>query len=250
LKIILSPALIALASLAGRRWGLKVSGLFAAFPIVAGPILLLFALEQGPAFAAQASQGTLAGVVGFNIFAVVYGRVSRKGNIAASILAGWAAFFLVNAGLGYLRMPVYSALTAALASVYFGFKLLPPGAPAAEREAGASVWDLPLRMVFAVLLVLGLTTAAKFLGPELSGVLAPFPTATTVLVAFAHYHQGPDGVLRLLTGAITGMIGFSFFCAAVSLGLAPWGTAPAFTIGVVACLAVNWVVIRLRWSGR
>ena len=44
LKLILVPALIAGVTLAGRRWGPAVAGWLSAFPVVAGPILLVMAL--------------------------------------------------------------------------------------------------------------------------------------------------------------------------------------------------------------
>ncbi len=59
LKLFLVPALIALVTLAGRRWGPAVAGWLSAFPVVAGPILGFIALEQGAAFAARAAIGTL-----------------------------------------------------------------------------------------------------------------------------------------------------------------------------------------------
>jgi hypothetical protein len=55
LKFLLAPGLVALASLAGRRWGLKVGGAIAGFPVVVGPILFFFAVEQGSGFASVAA---------------------------------------------------------------------------------------------------------------------------------------------------------------------------------------------------
>jgi hypothetical protein len=46
LKLVLVPALIVSASLAGRRWGPPMAGLVASFPLVAGPALLFLAIER------------------------------------------------------------------------------------------------------------------------------------------------------------------------------------------------------------
>ncbi len=56
LKLLLSPALVGAASAAGRRFAPRVAGLAAALPIVAGPVLLFYALEQGTAFGAAAAR--------------------------------------------------------------------------------------------------------------------------------------------------------------------------------------------------
>jgi hypothetical protein len=43
-KVTLAPLLVIGATLAGRKWGQTAAGLVAGFPIVAGPILVFFAL--------------------------------------------------------------------------------------------------------------------------------------------------------------------------------------------------------------
>ena len=63
LKLFLVPLLIALVTLAGRRWGPGVAGWLSAFPVVAGPILFFIAVEQGADFAANAAVGTLSAVL-------------------------------------------------------------------------------------------------------------------------------------------------------------------------------------------
>jgi hypothetical protein len=85
------------------------------------------------------------------------------------------------------------------------------------------------------LLVLALTEAAGYLGPSASGALAPFPVASTVLVAFAHHRRGGEGAARLLSGSLMGMQAFCVFCAVLSLGLSSWGTGAAFGVALLAC---------------
>ena len=44
LKLVLVPALVVSVTLGGRRWGPRVAGFLASFPIVAGPTLTFFAI--------------------------------------------------------------------------------------------------------------------------------------------------------------------------------------------------------------
>ena len=46
-KLVLVPGLIALVTMAGRRFGPRVGGWLNALPLVAGPVLFFLALEQG-----------------------------------------------------------------------------------------------------------------------------------------------------------------------------------------------------------
>jgi len=68
-------------------------------------------------------------------------------------------------------------------------------------------------------LVLAITGAAGTLGPALSGVLTPFPIATTIVVAFWLAQDGPAASRSLLRGFVRALPGFAlcFFLAALAL---------------------------------
>ena len=68
LKLVLTPALIGAASLAGHRWGAAVGGWLVGIPLTSAPIALFLALDHGPSFAASASVGMLLGTISQAIF--------------------------------------------------------------------------------------------------------------------------------------------------------------------------------------
>ena len=78
LKATLTPLLIAVATLAARRWGPAVGGWVAGLPLTSGPVSVFLAVEQAPAFAAHAACGTLLGLIAVAVFCVAYAR-SAKG---------------------------------------------------------------------------------------------------------------------------------------------------------------------------
>ena len=77
-KLLLAPAFVVGASLTARRHGPRVGGLVGALPVVAGPILLVYALAHGRAFAAHAAAGTLLGLISLTAFVVVYARLAGR----------------------------------------------------------------------------------------------------------------------------------------------------------------------------
>src|SRR6266566_6664580 len=91
-KLLLTPLLIAAVTLAGRRWGPAVGGWLAGLPLTSGPVSLFLVLEQGPAFAAQAAVGTLAGLVGVGCFCLVYARLARSRSWTLATAGGLAAY--------------------------------------------------------------------------------------------------------------------------------------------------------------
>ena len=80
-----------------------------------------------------------------------------------------------------------------------------------------------------------------WLGPKVSGLLAPFPIIATVLAAFTHAQRGVDDVRRMSRGMVTGFCAFALFCFTVSLALHTLDVASAFALATVVALAMQAV---------
>ena len=117
LKLLLVPALLAVVTLAGRRWGQRVAGWLGSFPIVAGPILLILTLENGAAFGAEAAARALAGVVATMGFFVLYARLAPRLAWPAALAASTAAWLALVAWLGVLPATLAASATAALVAL-------------------------------------------------------------------------------------------------------------------------------------
>ena len=92
LKLVLVPGLIALVTMAGRRFGPRIGGWLNALPLVAGPVLFFLALEQGDQFVARAALSTLAGLAAVAAFAVVYSWIAVTRPWWTCVLIGWTVF--------------------------------------------------------------------------------------------------------------------------------------------------------------
>jgi hypothetical protein len=244
-KLLLAPSFVVAASLAARRYGPRVGGLIAGLPVVAGPILLAYALAHGSAFAAGAAVGTLLGLVSLIAFVVVYARLAGHVAWGLSMLAGWLAFALATALFSGVSVPAGAALAIAGAGLLIGLAAT-PRAPAEVRErAPVPAWDLPLRAVCALALVLTLTAVAGWLGPQLSGLLAPFPIIATVLATFTHAQHGADEAQRLLRWLLGGYGAFALFCFTLAVSLVPLGIAASFAFATAVALLTQGVLLAL-----
>jgi hypothetical protein len=244
-KLLLAPTFVSGATLAARRFGSRVGGLIAGLPVVAGPILLIYALAHGRAFAAGAASGTLLGLVSLIAFVVVYARLAPRLFWGASMLAGWLAFALCTAAFSSLSLPAGAALAVAAAGLLAGLAFLPRPAAEPATHPPPPPWDLPLRAACAAALVLTLTAVAGWLGPQLSGLLAPFPIIATVLSTFTHAQRGTDELLRLLRGLISGYGAFALFCFALTVSLRHLGIAGGFALATAVALAAQGVALLL-----
>jgi hypothetical protein len=244
-KLLLAPAFVVCASLVARRFGPKVGGLVAGLPVVAGPILLAYTLEHGRVFAADAAAGTLLGLVSLIAFVVVYSRLAGRLPWAASMLAGWLAFAIGTAVLSVLSPPLGAALGLAALALLVGLASLPRPLLGRSAHGAPPAWDLPLRAACALALVLTLTAVAGWLGPQLSGLLAPFPIIATVLATFTHAQRGTDELLRLLRGLVSGFGAFALFCFTLALSLRHLDTAAAFALATTLALLAQAVALTL-----
>ena len=245
-KLLLAPACVVAVSLAGRRWGVAVAGVLGGLPVVAGPILLVLTLVHGDSFGADAAAGTLLGLAALTLFVVIYGKASDWVGPAPSLFAGWAAFLLGIALLQLIEWPAGASLVFVSICFAVGLKILP--APASDPPAMPRLprWDLPARALASLLLVVVLTAASGALGPNLSGLLAPFPVITSVLAVFTHAHGGAAQVRLLLRNFLVGFYGFAAFCFILAISLDPLGGLAAFSLALAGALAVQATISALR----
>jgi hypothetical protein len=241
-KLLLAPAFVVGASLAARRFGPRIGGLIGGLPVVAGPILLAYALAHGREFAATAATATLLGLVSLITFVVVYGHLAARFFWGASMLAGWLAFATATVGFSALSLPAGIALGLAVTALLVGLASLPRPGQALRADATPPTWDLPMRAMCALVLVLTLTAVAGWLGPQLSGLLAPFPIIATVLATFTHAQHGTDDLLRLLRGLLSGFGAFALFCFTLAIALHRLDTAAAFVLATALALLTQSIV--------
>lgn len=233
-------------TLAARRWGQKIAGLLTGLPIVSAPALFFFAVEQGDVFASEASRAVLVSLVGVEASAVAYAWASLRTPWWGSLLTSWSVFFACVLVLQRLNWSVNVALVAAC----LGLVAAQLALPRAGRIATGTrpVWDLPLRVFSAMLLVITVTSLARRLGPTLSGALTPFPVAISVLMAFSHAQLGSGGAITFLRGFLPGMWAFTAFCYVLAVVIVPLGTALGFVVSLGLTLAMQAGV--LWWMRR
>jgi hypothetical protein len=242
LKLVVTPLLIAAATLVARRWGPGVGGWLAGFPLTSAPVSVFFALEQGPEFAAGAAVGTLLGLTALAVFCLAYGRAARRVGWAGSAAVGLSAFGACLAALGTVAAPLSAAF--ALVCVTLGLvAALLPATTTGRSDVKPPAWDLPLRMAVATAVVLLLTAAARHLGPTISGLLTPVPVFLLVLAVFAQRSEGPDASVRVLRGGVMGSFAFAVFFLVVGALLGRLGIGATYVLASLATLAVNGAIL-------
>jgi hypothetical protein len=244
LKVVVTPALIAAATLAGRRWGDRLSGWLVGLPLTSGPVVFFLGLDQGTGFATSAALAVLLGTISQAAFAVAYARVALRTRWPVATAAGCAAFALATVAFQHVSLPALPAFALVTASLILAVLLMPRREPHERADAAPPRWDLPLRIVVATGLVLLLTEIAPAIGAHLSGLLSPFPVYAGVLATFAHRQAGAAAANEVLTGLLFGLLSFGAFFVVIASGLSRWGIGPAFLGAILVALVIQGLTLR------
>jgi uncharacterized membrane protein (GlpM family) len=237
LKIVLVPALIALITLAGRRWGQGFAGWLGSFPIVAGPVLLVVTLENGNLFGAQAAQAALAGVTPSMVFYVVYTRLAPHASWPWVAFAGLAAWTLVAAALLHFAWPLWATVTVTALALYVAPRLMPK--PDAVQGRAAHPFELPARMFTGAAVTVLSSELGRLGGASLSGFAALFPSIGLIVATFNHAQSSASAATAFLRGMTRGMWSVAAFCLVLSTMLGRGSLAMALTVAVGAALLTH-----------
>ena len=197
--------------------------------------------------AAGAAHGTLLALISVGPYALVYTHASRRMAWPGALACAGLAWIATSVAFYVKPIPAWPGVAALTMSCALAHWFMPaidvrvvPGAPPR--------WDLTLRMAAAATLVLVLTSAAAWLGPSLSGFLASFPLATTILVAFTHAQRGPGTVVAFFRGFLPVLPMFGVFCVLLTLTLGTIPIAAAFALALAVQVALQLVI--LSWMRR
>lgn len=245
LKILLVPSLIGAVTLVGRRWGPAIAGWVAGFPIVAGPILWLVAIEQGPAFAAITATGALSATIANVFFCLGYAWLAMRFSWWACLLGAYAAFALAAVLLNMFTPSVHVLLVLAFISIPLVGRMFPRNINPLPKAPPPAI-ELPARMVAAALLVLAVTFFAAQLGPRVSGIFAAPPLLASVLAGFSHPVSGAGFAIRLLQGMVSGFYALATFCFLLALLLPAWGIGASFLASLACSVAFASLLLWIK----
>jgi hypothetical protein len=243
LKIILVPGLVAGVTLAVRRWGPAIGGWLAGLPLVAGPVLVFYGIEQGPAFASRAAQGTMAAMAANAVFSVLYAWLARSLPWYVCILLGWGTFAAAITALETFQPGLAVSLALPIAAALVGSRVM-PRAESLARGPTVPAGDLAIRMFASAAVVVTLTSLAERLGPAWSGLLAAFPVIITTVAAFTHVQRGPAAVAAFFRGFVPATIGFVLFCLMLAVLMPRWGVLPSTVVALAVQLVLHGTVVR------
>jgi len=242
LKLTLTPLLLALATLATRRWGPTAGGRIVGLPLTSGPVSAFLALEQGRDFAADAALGAILCAPAIIAYAMIYARLAKKAPWPVAVPIALCAFVAAISALSLLKIPLAGAtlLSAGLTTAALILEK-----PVASRPAAITApwWDIPFRMLTATVVVITITALSAHLGPRLSGIFSAFPVFICVMSAFSHKLSGPESIRGISRGIAMATFSFITFFLAVALTVQHMHLFFVYLLAVLAAGCVNMATV-------
>jgi len=243
LKIFIAPLLIALVTWAGRRYGPAVGGMLVGLPLTSAPLALIFALENGTTFAAESCSGILLGLVPVHAFLLSYALCSRRFKWPLCSCISLVVFMLFLLVMKMIVLSLLPAFIISVVSLVITWKVFPM-AGTANQKAKTHVWELPVRMITAMVFILIISYFSTHLGPRLSGLLSPFPVYGTIFAASTHYFSGADATIKLLKGFVIGSCSFAVFFLILGMTIVEPGMVISFSLATTGALLLQFLVYR------
>jgi hypothetical protein len=197
-------------------------------------------MQYGNNFAANSAAGNIGGQASVCIFCLAFSFAAHRFNWLASSCLAIGAFFLAALFLNLFPLTLLSAFLILLATVSVVLRIM----PAAKNLPDTAVipsWDLPVRMVLAAVFVFFVTAIAAGLGPQLSGLIAPFPVFGVIMSAFTFKQGGLNAVLKLFHGYLIASAGYAFFFLIVGMFLPSLDILLTYAMATFVIFIVNGI---------
>jgi uncharacterized membrane protein (GlpM family) len=237
LKVLLVPSLIALVTLAGRRWGQRLAGWLGGFPIVAGPVLLVLAIENGNEFAAEASFAALVGLAPAMLFYLAYTRFAMRVRWFAAAPAALVCWVAAIGALHVVQPSLWLGLALGAGALWVVPRLMP--AAVASESPTPHPAELASRMLVGAAVTVFSSELGRRGGAQLSGYAALFPSIGLVVATFNHSQGGAAAATLFLRGMTRGMWSVASFCLTLMILLPRVSLGVAFLAATVVAMLTH-----------
>ena len=247
--VVVTATVIAEAS--GPFWG----GLIVSLPIGAGPAYAMLALQHDAAFIAASALGSFATNAATFVLLTTIALLAPRVHWGLALIGAICAWVVTVALIRQFVWDVFAACLLNLLVVLVCLALTRSMA----REAGTPRgpirrhWiELPARAALVGLMVGGVVTLSRALGPSLTGMAAVFPVAFTSFAFLVLPRVGGVVGAAIMASAVRAMPGFALALLTLHLAAVPLGVWSALLVALLPSLAWSAMLMvgRAKWRPR
>jgi hypothetical protein len=232
-------AVLGLSAIA-ERVGPALAGVLAGVPLGLAIIFFFVGIQHGPEFVARSAPYALGGLAATLCFNLAYWRVSSLvSRLRFPISAASAMIAFVLAAFLISRVELTDRTGAALVAVLAVVTVLAMrSVPNTEINTRVKMtWTIiGLRAGLAVAVVLAITEAAAFIGPQWAGLLTGFPITLFPVLVIIHFNYSPEDAHTLLKGFPLGIPSLVIFVLCSQYLYVPLGVPLGFACSMAASI--------------
>ena len=246
----ITAAIVVAATLAAERGGPFWGGLFAAFPVSAGPTFVMLAMEHDAAFVADAAIVAAAGVAAVAPYLVLATHLALKRNVVVTLLGALLAWFAAALPMMWVEWQLWSAAALCLAVFPVAFWLT---RSISEMEYTPKPleprwYDIPVRALAVGVFVAVVVGLSNVLGSAGSGLGAVFPITFSSVTVILHLRLGGPAAAKTLASGLRTVSGMAPVLLIMALAVTQWGAVIGLSLALACstCYAAVLIVIEMR----
>ncbi len=252
-KLIVSIVFVVTLSLVAEHVSPRVAGLLSGYPLGAAIALFFYGMEMGPAFAAESAIYTMSGLAATLCFVFTYYKISihlERLSILSSTVAAVGGYFLAIWLLHFIPLNRAGAVSVPLVSLFgfvYLFRRIENVGITRKIELNAKV--LFVRAVVAGAVIVGITTAARFVGTRWAGLFSAFPVTLLPLLVIVHFTHGRGAVHTVIKNFPHGLGALITYALTVSLVYPALGiyTGTAVSFGTASAYLFVYQIVRTQF---
>jgi hypothetical protein len=247
-SMLVAPALMAAASLVGRRLGPSAAGWVAALPVSIAAAAVAVALDAGGATARALALSAAEHVPAQVAFAAVLGVVLARRGLVRALAAGVAAY--VGGSVVLAHVPAAVAVASAVSLLAVAQRFMPARRP--ETASPRRWWATAAAFAATAIVVAATLQATRLAGPGIGGAVAAFPTLSTTLAVSIVLRDGRAAGTDALLGLVRGLPCYLTFCLVLAVCVGPLGVGAVALALAAALLAggLTWRRVPLAAAAR
>ncbi|MEI6220702.1 MAG: hypothetical protein WCP71_05290 [Actinomycetes bacterium] len=199
IKVIIAPVMVLSVSYLQRRFGDRFGGWLIGLPITTGPFILVIGIQEGVSFAGHTVRGILLGQIALIVFCWAYAFASLRAPWHLAIFIGTVACLSTGYLVTQVKVSPWVSTPVLILTWLVAMKWWPhSGLP--EQKITPPRWELPVRILVTLALLVGLSALAPHVGAKVAGALSTYPVIASVLGSFNHRRFGPTATASTLRG--------------------------------------------------
>jgi len=233
-KLSLVALSLLIATAVSRRFGHRVGGIVAGFPMILAPLIGILLIDLEGDRVAGILWATLANQPACVAYVVVLAWAALRFDWWQAALLGGVAFAAVSALVTLTPLPVMVVLS--LIIVVLAGRAMPP-AEALRGPVAIPASEFVVRMLAALSMAACVVLAADRTPAWVSAMLLTFPINGSILPAFTQALYGGQAARALLRGFARGLVGVAFFVLSTAAALSVTEKWIGYAIGLGCALA-------------